>query len=122
MKVLRSHVKDSNRLGVAGRVCCVLASLVLAGCSLLTIKSPEIPLTPREQEARLLTRDFAAHFATSVTQLIDEATPPDSPAIRSQALRLKLGAVTAITRTSTHDRREPGRESARYLGVCATVS
>ncbi len=94
--------KDSNRRGVAGLLASVLVSLLLAGCSLLTIKSPEIPLTPREQEARLLTRDYAAHFATTVTQLIDQATPPDGDsAVRSQALRLKLGAVTEITRTST---------------------
>ncbi|HEY4971418.1 MAG TPA: hypothetical protein VII35_16075, partial [Steroidobacteraceae bacterium] len=68
----------------------------------MTIKSPETPLTTREQEARLLTRDYAAHFATTVTHLIDDAARIDTdPAIRSQALRLKLGAVGEITRAST---------------------
>lgn len=76
--------------------------LLLSGCSLLTIKSPEIPLTPREQEARLLTRDYAAHFATTMIQLMDEASRADgNPAIQVQALRLKLGSVTEITRAST---------------------
>jgi hypothetical protein len=76
--------------------------LALAGCSLLTIKSPEIPLTPREQEARLLTRDYAAHFITTVSQLIDDAAHgSNDAALRSQALRLKLAAVTEITRAST---------------------
>jgi hypothetical protein len=94
--------KDSNRRGIRGLIAAILASVLTAGCSLLTIKSPEIPLTPREQEARLLTRDYAAHFATTVTQLIDQATPPNGdPAGRSQALRLKLAAITEITRTST---------------------
>jgi hypothetical protein len=80
----------------------LLAGLVLTGCSLLTIKSPEIPLTAREQEARLLTRDYAAHFATTIAHLIDDATHADAgTATRSQALRLKLGAVTEITRAST---------------------
>jgi hypothetical protein len=80
----------------------LLAELLLAGCSILTIKSPETPLTPREQEARLLTRDYAAHFASTVTHLIDQAPHGNaSPAIGSQALRLKLGAVTEITRAST---------------------
>jgi hypothetical protein len=75
---------------------------LLTGCSLLTIKSPEIPLTPREQEARLLTRDYAVHFATTITHVIDDATLSDSdPAVKLQALRLKLGAVTEITRAST---------------------
>jgi hypothetical protein len=80
----------------------LLAGLVLTGCSLLTIKTPETPLTAHEQEARLLTRDYAAHFATTITHLIDDvARAGDDNAIRSQALRLKLGAVTEITRAST---------------------
>ncbi len=80
----------------------LLTAMMLAGCSLLTIKSPETPLTPHEQEVRLLTRDYAAHFTTTVAQLMDDATRADSnPARRSQALRLKLGAVTEITRAST---------------------
>jgi hypothetical protein len=80
----------------------LLAGFLLTGCSLLTIKSPETPLTAREQEARLLTRDYAAHFATTITHLIDDAPRGDAgTAIRSQALRLKLGAVTEITRAST---------------------
>jgi hypothetical protein len=80
----------------------LLACFALAGCSLLTIKSPEIPLTPREQEARLLTRDYAAHFATTTSHLIDDAARENTdPAVRLQALRLKLGAVTEITRAST---------------------
>jgi hypothetical protein len=84
------------------RVSVFLSGLALAGCSLLTIKSPEIPLTPREQEARLLTRDYAAHFTTTVSHLIDDAARgSNDAALRSQALRLKLGAVTEITRAST---------------------
>jgi hypothetical protein len=84
------------------RIAPLLAVFTLTGCSLLTIKSPETPLTMREQEARLLTRDYAAHFATTVTHLIDDAPRGDAgTAIRSQALRLKLGAVTEITRAST---------------------
>jgi hypothetical protein len=68
----------------------------------LTIKSPETPLTAREQEARLLTRDYAAHFAGTVTHLIEDAARGEpNPAIRTQALRLKLGAVEEMTRAST---------------------
>jgi hypothetical protein len=92
-----------HRLGPAvRRAAPLLAGLMLTGCSLLTIKSPETPLTAREQEARLLTRDYAAHFASIVTHLIENAAREDTnPAIRSQALRLKLGAVEEITRAST---------------------
>jgi hypothetical protein len=84
------------------RIVPLLAGLMLTGCSLLTLKSPEIPLSAREQEARLLTRDYAAHFATTITHLIDDAAHGDTdPASRSRALELKLGAVTDITRAST---------------------
>jgi hypothetical protein len=80
----------------------LLACFALTGCSLLTIKSPEIPLTAREQETRLLTRDYATHFAATTSHLIDDASRGNTnPAIRLQALRLKLGAVTEITRAST---------------------
>jgi hypothetical protein len=85
-----------------GRGAPLLLGFVLTGCSLLTIKSSETPLTAREQEARLLTRDYAAHFATTITHLIDDAPRTDADsASRPQALRLKLGAVTEITRAST---------------------
>ena len=89
-------------MSTIGRAAPLLAGVMLTGCSLFTIKSPETPLTTREQEARLLTRDYAAHFATTVTHLIDDAARRDTdPAMRSQALRLKLGAVGEITRAST---------------------
>jgi len=84
---------------------CVLLPVVLwglAGCSLLSIKTPEKPLTPREQEARLLTRDYAEHYNGVMIRLIDDAAARNTdPALRSQALRLKLGVVTASTRAAT---------------------
>jgi hypothetical protein len=97
-----SHNEVRPMMSTIGRAAPLLAGVMLTGCSLLTIKSPETPLTPREQEARLLTRDYAAHFATTVTHLIDDAARRDTdPAMRSLALRLKLGAVGEITRAST---------------------
>jgi len=93
---------DQRRGAALRRTAALLAGLTLAGCSLLTIKSPETPLTAREQEARLLTRDYAAHFAGTVTHLIEDAARGEpNPAIRTQALRLKLGAVEEMTRAST---------------------
>src|SRR6202167_2059145 len=84
------------------RAALLLAGLLLSGCSLLAIKSPEKPLSAREQQARLLTRDYAAHFVSTITHLLDDAAPNASDlAVRSQAIRLKLSAVTEITRSST---------------------
>ncbi len=68
---------------------------------MLTIKSPEVPLTPEEQEARLLTRDYAAHFANVMVRTIDDAAKDAPPAVSAQALRLKLSSVSEITRAST---------------------
>jgi hypothetical protein len=114
LPVMLAMRRPNQNLGATlRRGALLLAGFVLTGCSLLTIKSPEIPLTAREQEARLLTRDYAAHFATTIAHLIDDATHADAGiATRSQALRLKLGAVTEITRAST----------GGYLGVFAAVS
>jgi hypothetical protein len=58
----KQHLAAARKLAAP-----LLACFALTGCSLLTIKSPEIPPTPREQEARLLTRDYAAHFATTTS-------------------------------------------------------
>jgi hypothetical protein len=80
----------------------LLAGLLLTGCSLLSIKSPEKPLSAREQQARLLTRDYAAHFVSTITHLLDDAAPTTAdPAVQLQAIRLKLSAVTEVTRAST---------------------
>jgi hypothetical protein len=82
------------------RIAPLLAGFMLTGCSLLSIKSPEIPLTAREQEARLLTRDYAAHFAATITHLIDEAQYADADsAIKAQALRLKLRSTAPVSTT-----------------------
>jgi hypothetical protein len=76
--------------------------VLLTGCSLLAIKSQEKPLSPREQQARLLTRDYATHFVSTITLLLDDAAPNTAdPTVRLQAIRLKLSAVTEITRAST---------------------
>jgi hypothetical protein len=88
--------------GALRRAASLLALLVMTGCSLISIKSPEVPLTPREQDARMLTRDYAVHFVSTMTHLIDDATRNDTdPAIKLQALRLKLGTITESTRAAT---------------------
>jgi hypothetical protein len=87
---------SSTDHSVRTRLCCataLLAAALLTGCSLFAIKSPEKPLSAREQEARLLTRDYAAHFVSTITRLLDDGTP--------NTVRLKLSAVTEITRAST---------------------
>jgi hypothetical protein len=84
---------------------CVLLAVALSAlsaCSLLSIKTPEIPLTPREQEARLLTRDYAEHFNGVMIRALDDAAASQTDsAVRSMALQLKLGVVSQSTRAAT---------------------
>lgn len=74
---------------------------LLTGCSLLSIKTPEVPLSPREQEARSLTREYAAHFADVVVRTVDDASDKNDPGGNARAVRLKLAAVGEVTRAST---------------------
>ena len=79
-----------------------VALLALTACSLLSIKTPETPLTAREQEARLLTRDYAEHFNGVMMRAIDNAAASQTdPAVRALALQLKLGVVSQSTRAAT---------------------
>jgi hypothetical protein len=81
----------------------VLAALAtsLASCSLLSIKSPEKPLSPRDFNARILAHEFAARFDSGVERSADEvAAGTEDPAIRMNALRWKIGATGASTRAA----------------------
>jgi hypothetical protein len=78
----------------------VLAALMtcISGCSLLTIKTPEKPLSARDLNARILTREFSVRFNTSVEQTADRiAAATQDPTIRKNALRWKIAAVGAST-------------------------
>jgi hypothetical protein len=79
-----------------------LAVLGLAGCSLLTIKSPEKPLAPRDLNARILTYEYAAHFISAVQQAADQiaADDPDSQ-VRLNTLRWKIAASASSQRAAS---------------------
>jgi hypothetical protein len=68
----------------------------LVGCSLLSIKTPEKPLSPRDFNTRMMAHDFAARFNTAIEQRADEiAAGNQNPAVRMNALRWKIGATGA---------------------------
>ena len=70
----------------------LMASAV--GCSLISLKSPEKPLPPRDLQARMLTREYSGHFIGAVQQTADDiAAGTDDPAIRLNALRWKIAAA-----------------------------
>lgn len=67
----------------------------LAGCSLVSLKSPEKPLSARDLNARILTHEYAAHFMADIAHAADAIAEASSdPAVRLNALRWKIAAVS----------------------------
>jgi hypothetical protein len=93
-------IRAARSLSPARLLVCLAALGVLAagstGCSLISIKSPEKPLSTRDLNARVLTHEYAAHFITGVAQTADQiSAASDDPAVRLNALRWKIAAVGA---------------------------
>jgi hypothetical protein len=74
----------------------------VAGCSLISLKSPERPLSSRDLNARILTREFSYHFIAVVSQCADDIAANDSdPEVLANALRWKIGAAAESQRAAT---------------------
>jgi hypothetical protein len=74
----------------------------LAGCSLVTIKSPEKPLSTRDLNERILMHEYSAHFIGAVQQTADQiaAGSEDSP-VRLNTLRWKIAAAASSERAAS---------------------
>ena len=97
----------------------------LAGCSLITIKSPEKPLSTRDLNARILTHEYAAHFIGAVQQGADEiASGTQDTQVRLNALRWKIAATASSERAASQiapvmsliDSWALARQMEQYLG------
>jgi hypothetical protein len=81
---------------------CGLLLLTVAGCSLLTLKSPERPLAPRDLNARILTRELSMQFLAAVTRCADDiAATEHDPQVLDDTLRFEIGAVAESRRAAT---------------------
>lgn len=81
--------------------CCAVA-LSTPGCSLISLKSPERPLSPRDLNARILTRELSAQYVAGVSSLAsDIATSESDTAVLDNALRWEIGVVGASRRAAT---------------------
>lgn len=80
----------------------VIAMLLgLSGCSLISLKSPERPLSARDLNARILTRQFSADFITAVEQCADDIAAKEAdPEVRANALRWKIIATDQSVRAA----------------------
>jgi hypothetical protein len=81
---------------------CALLLASLASCSLITLKSPEKPLSARDLNARLLTHEYSAHFIAAVEQTADQISSASAdPAVRQNALRWKIAASAKSERAAS---------------------
>lgn len=85
--------------------CILLACALLAflpGCSLMSVRVPEKPLSQRELNVRVLMFDYAESFHESVTRAADAiAAGTSDPNIQLAALRWKIGAGSASRGAAT---------------------
>jgi hypothetical protein len=80
----------------------VMLWLSLAGCSLVSLKSPEKPLSARDLNARILTHEFAARLIFTVEQTADEiAAGTDDTHIQLNTLRWKIAVAGASDRAAS---------------------
>jgi hypothetical protein len=76
--------------------------LTLTSCSLISLKSPERPLSPRDLNARILTRELSAQFVASVNHCVDEIVASErDPVVQDNGLRWEIAAVGASRRAAT---------------------
>ena len=86
---------------VARLLACLSLVLCVEGCSLVSLKSPERPLSTRDLNTRILTREFSHHFISAVEQRADEIANSESdPRIVANALRWKIGAAIESQRAA----------------------
>jgi hypothetical protein len=75
---------------------------LLSGCSLVSLKSPERPLSPRDLNARIAARQFSVEFTTAVDQCADEIARKESdPVVLRNALRWKITATAQSLRAAS---------------------
>jgi hypothetical protein len=76
------------------RLAGVLLLVSLTGCSLISIKSPERPLSERDMNARILTRELTTHFLEESARSADTiiAHEPDAKVV-DRTLSWELGVI-----------------------------
>jgi hypothetical protein len=80
---------------------CTALLIGMAGCSLVSIKSPERPLSTRDLNARILTRELSSEFVVAVAHCGRDivATESDSTVV-DNTLRWEIGAVAESRRAA----------------------
>jgi hypothetical protein len=90
------------RAAVLARLAAVVLVSSLTACSLISIKSPERPLSTRDMNARILTRELTTHFIEANGRNTDGilATESDS-AVVNNVLRWDVGVIVSTREAET---------------------
>jgi hypothetical protein len=90
-----------NRCRIAGVVAIAFTVVCVGGCSLLSFKSPEKPLSTRDMNIRVLTREYSVHFIAAVDQSADAVSATsDDPHLQAATLRWKIAATDQSLRAA----------------------
>jgi len=84
------------------KLAALLLLSTLTGCSLISIKSPERPLSARDMNARILTRELTTHFIAANGRNTDNILATESdPAVINNALRWEVGVIVTTRNAET---------------------
>jgi hypothetical protein len=85
------------------RSCAALLLLAaLAGCSLVSFKSPERPLSTRDMNARILTRELTTHFIETNARSTDSILRSETdPAVVNNVLRWEVAVIVTSRNAET---------------------
>jgi hypothetical protein len=97
---------DRRRAPWGRAVRTTLAGLLLiagfSGCSLVSLKSPERPLSTRDMSARVLTRELSTHFLELSARTTDNILATESdPIVIEHTLRWELGVIDNCRRAES---------------------
>jgi hypothetical protein len=84
------------RRGWRTGLCCTALLAGVSGCSLISIKSPEKPLSTQDLNTRILTREQTTEFISAVERCAQSMVNTEADQVVLQnGLRWELGALTA---------------------------
>ena len=94
--------RPASAYAVPAKLAALLLLTALTGCSLISIKSPERPLSARDMNARILTRELTTHFIAANGRNTDNilATETD-PAVINNVLRWEVGVIITTRNAET---------------------
>ena len=94
--------RPASACAVPAKLAALLLLTALTGCSLISIKSPERPLSARDMNARILTRELTTHFIAANGRNTDNILATESdPAVINNALRWEVGVIVTTRNAET---------------------